>query len=159
MLSIELYDKLDENLLYKMEPDKKDSYTYHCKNWTFRVKKYDDGSAWMIDTYYNSWDSHKIQITDDNYHKFDIVFDFRNVEQIQDNEVDEYDEGDLFRVATSSGGYSCGRLYWKNKNTKKSKRRLIEKYSEKVKRAEHDLEWARNDLMNILDGTHYKLKY
>lgn len=158
MLSKEIYDHLNTNLLYKTEPRNRDAHTYHCKNWTFRVHKCDDNTAWMIDTYFNSWDSHRIQVTDDNFKSFEIVFDFRNVEKVRDSETDEYDDEDLIRVATDSGGYLCGHLYWKNRNTLKSKKKLIAKYEEEVRSAKYRLENAERNLNEILNGTHYQLK-
>jgi hypothetical protein len=53
-LSKENYDKLDTNCLYKKTPDPNKSYlggTHWCRNWTFTVRKLDDGRAYMYDTY------------------------------------------------------------------------------------------------------------
>ena len=163
MLSKENYDRLNTNLLYKTKPSQRhiDSAcgAYHCKNWTFKVHKYDDCTAYMLDTYFNSWDSHKIQVTDENIDQFEIVFDCAKVKQISDYEVDEYYEKDIYRVATNSGGYSCGHLYWVNKDAKKSKEKLIKKSEEAVRSAKWQLEHAERELQELLDGTHYKLKY
>jgi len=156
MLSKENYDRLDTNNLYKKEPDDRDAYTYHCKNWTFRVYKNDDDNmAYMLDTYFNSWDSHKIKVTDENIDEFKIVFDFRKVEQT--NYPEEYENKDIYCVATNSGGHSCGGLHWVNKGAKKSKQKLINQAQEKVESAKSDLAWAEKELQQLLDGTHYKL--
>jgi len=156
-LSKENYDKLNENYLYKTEPIIDNSFsvgttpgTYHCKNWTFKVHKFDDGKAYMYDTYFNSWDSHKIEVTDKNIGDFVVVFDFNEVKRINDSEIDEYNQEDLFRVATGSGGYSCGKLYWVKKDAQKSKELLINKAEEKVKSLKRQLEWAEDDLKKLL---------
>ncbi len=154
-LSKENYDKLNENYLYQREPIRKSeswsaSNVYHCKNWTFKIRKYDDGRAFMLDTYFNSWDSHNIQVTDENIDDFNIVFDFRDVKRIKDSEYNEYNDEDLFRVATNSGGWSCGGLYWIKKEAKKSRQLLIDKKKDEIQYLKHKLEWAEDELKRLL---------
>lgn len=155
MLSKENYEKLDANFLYKKEPIRKDNYTdtYWCKNWTFIVRKCDDGRAYMLDTYFKSWDSHRIQVTDDNINEFEIVFDFRDVERISDHVVYNYEKDDLFRVATDSGGYKCGKLYWIKKGTPMSKRLLIENKKSEINSLKRQLEWAESELKKLESET------
>jgi hypothetical protein len=154
MLSKENYDKLNANYLYKKKNeiwngigDKR-----WCKNWTFVVRKHDDGSAVMLDSYYKSYDSHSYHITDKNIDEFYKVFDFREVKRIHDDEVDEYNEEDLFRVATDSGGYYCGKLYWVRKDVEKARGKLIEKAKYKVERAKSNLEHLERHLENLLNN-------
>jgi len=152
-LSKENYDRLNENYLYKTEPIIRESFsdTYWCKNWTFKVHKCKDGRVFMLDTFYNSWDSHKIQITDKNINDFEVVFDFREVKRINDSETNEYNEEDLYRVATNSGGYSCGKLYWVNKDAIKSKELLIKKAKQEIESLKQQLRWAEGDLERLLN--------
>lgn len=160
-LSKENYDKLNENFLYKKEPIINNSYyigntsgTYWCKNWTFKVNKRNDNKAYMIDTYFNSWDS-SIEVTDENIDEFEVVFDFREVKRIRDFERDEYNEEDLFRVATDSGGYSCGNLYWIKKDAVKSKDLLVNKKKQEIESLKNKLKWAENDLIRLEKGEIY----
>jgi hypothetical protein len=148
MLSKENYDKLDENYLYKKEPKRDGEYTYWCKNWTFKVRKR-DGNAWMYDTYFDSWDS-AIEVTDNNINEFEIVFDFREVKRIPDSSVDEYNEEDLYRAATDSGGYSCGKLYWIKKDAVKSKDLLISKKQYEIESLKRKLKWAEDELERLM---------
>ena len=150
------YDTLNENCLYQREPIKEgDSWSassvYHCKNWTFKVRKLEDGRAFMLDTYYDSWDSHKIQVTDKNIEDFQVVFDFRDVKRIRDSEYDEYNDEDLFRVATGSGGWTCGNLYWVKKDAQKSKQLLIDKKKDEIQYLEHKLRMAKSELKRLID--------
>jgi hypothetical protein len=101
----------------------------------------------MCDTYFDSWDSHVIQVTNKNIDEFEFVFDFREVERIHDSETDEYEQEDVTRVATGSGGYSCGRLHWIKKGTQKSLRSLIYKKKSEVEMLERSLKYAREDLV------------
>jgi hypothetical protein len=156
-LSKENYDKLNENYLYKKEPIIDNSFyvgctpgTYHCKNWTFKVNKLKDGRAYMLDTYFNSYDSHCIQVTDKNIGEFEIVFDFKEVKQIRDTEADEYNKEDLYYVATNSGGFSCGGLWWVKKDAVKSKELLINKAREKVESLKRQLRRAEDDLEKLV---------
>jgi hypothetical protein len=156
MLSKENYDKLNENYLYKKEPIINNSYyigqtpaTYHCKNWTFKVVKYKDGRAYMRDTYF---DDTYCEVTDENIKEFEIVFDFTEVKRISNYEKDEYKEEDLFRVATDSGGYSCGKLYWVKKDTQKCKDLIVNKQKEEVESLKRQLKWSEDTLERMLNG-------
>lgn len=151
-LSKSNFDKLDLDFLYKAIPSDFNKGNmgdpYWCKNWTFKVEKDEkSGKAWMCDTYFR--DSF-IEVTDDNIDKFEIVFDFREVKQIRDSEYDEYDEKDVYRVATNSGGYSCGGLYWINKDCKKSIDLIIEKKKYEIRSLERNLAWAKDDLEKLI---------
>jgi hypothetical protein len=158
-LSKSNYEKLDENLLYSTQPsDVADKYIYWCKNWTFKVHKLDSGIAYMIDTYYDSWDSHKIKVTDDNIDQFEVVFDFRDVRRIRDSEQAEYNEEDLYCAATDSGGYNCGGLYWVKRNAKKSKTKLIEKTGLEIESLRYKLSSLERELSELNSGIHWKLK-
>jgi hypothetical protein len=157
VLSQENYDRLNINFLYKKEPVVDESYhigsipgTYWCKNWTFRVKKLENGKAFMYDTYWNSFD-HSIEVIDENIDEFEVVFDFREVRQIYDSEVNEYNEEDLYRVATDSGGYTCGKLHWIKKGTEKSKDLLIKKKRDEIESLKLKLEWAERDLEKLME--------
>lgn len=161
-LSQENYDLLNENFLYQTEPVIDNSFsvgiafgTYHCKNWTFRVKKL-GGKAWMCDTYFG--DNCK-EVMDENIKKYEKVFDFREVKRISDSFCDEYEENDLIFAATDSGGYSCGNCHWVKNNAVKSQRLLIEKCKRKIESLEWNLKREKEDLENYKNGTHYDLKY
>jgi hypothetical protein len=148
MLSRENFDKLNENFLYKNEPKPYNRDKFWCRNWTFKVDKYSDGRAYMLDTYYGDWDS-AIEVTDENLNDFEFVFDFREVKQLRDSEVDEYDRDSLFYVATDSGGYNCGGCYWTKKDIKKSKQLLIDKKKNEIESLKSKLKWAEQDLIRL----------
>ena len=150
-LSKENYDSLNENYLYKKEPDEEGQYTYWCKNWTFKVHKNKNGQAFMLDTYFSSWDSY-IEVTDENINEFEVVFDFREVKKIRDSEVDEYNKEDLFLAATNSGGYSCGGLHWVKKDAVKSKKLLIDNKKGEIESLKRQLRWAEDDLERLLNS-------
>ena len=153
MLSKENYDKLNENNLYKREPFKVgiSDDLYWCKNWTFKVKKYDNGSAYMVDTYWgDAHDGLTFEVTDENINDFEFIFDFREVKRIHDDDRWNYEDEDVYTVATNSGGYSCGKLYWINKNTQKSKRLQIENIKYEIDKLERELICKREELNRLL---------
>ncbi len=148
MLSQENLNKLDEHLLYGHQPpENKNRDVFWCRNWTFKVHKYGE-KAYMYDTYYNDSDS-AIEVTDENIDEFNIIFDFRDMARIKDDEWDEYNPEDIIRVATDSGGYSCGHLGWVRSGTWKSKERMIAKQKKKIESLEWNLKWAKQDLEKL----------
>lgn len=158
-LSKENYDKLDENFLYKKKPVIDNSFsvgttpgTYHCKNWTFNVRKR-DGCAAMSDTYFGSYYE---DVTDENISEYEKVFDFREVEKIHDATIDEYEDNDLIVAATDSGGYSCGHIHWIKKGTPKSKILLVNKIKEKIESLRREIKWREEELQRIESGKYYE---
>jgi hypothetical protein len=151
VLSKENYDKLNENYLYKKEPNINERSPYWCDNWTFKVEKLEDGRAYMLDTHFNSYSSHHIRVTDDNVNEFEVVFDFREVINISDSVVDEYEEKDLYCVATNSRGWSCGKLYWIKKGVQKSLQLQINKQKNKIEKIRDKLKWAEQELERLLE--------
>jgi hypothetical protein len=149
MLSTENFNKLNMNYLYsKSPPENKNRDIFWCRNWTFRLCTYNNVRAYMRDTYFNDSNT-AIEVTDENIDEFKIIFDFRDMEKIRDDEWDEYNLEDIIRVATNSGGYSCGGLGWVKKGTVKSKERLIKKQKDKIESLEWNLKWAKQDLEKL----------
>lgn len=154
MLSKENYDKLDENYLYKKEPDPNKNYlggTHWCRNWTFRVEKIHDGRAFMYDTYWASSDDY-IEVTDENINEFEVIFDFREVEKIRFEDSNEYDKNDLIWAVTGSGGMASREHYWIKNGTKKSVSLQIEKKKEEIKCLKRYLEYAERELNELLNA-------
>jgi len=148
--------EFNENGLYKMKAPSweecKNRDPYWCQNWTFRPVKNSNGEWYMHDTYYNSWGYHNIKVTEENVNDFKFVFDFREVKQIPDGTENEYNESDLYMVATNSGGYSCGNLHWVKKDAKRSIDKLIAKQKRKVKYLESDLKYESEQLKKMESG-------
>ena len=154
MLSKENYDKLNENLLYKLEPKRnpEESYigcipmSYWCRNWTFRVQKGND-HAIMCDTYWTTQGNY-IEVTDQNISEFEVIFDMTEVKMISKESSDEYDTDDVFRVAIDSGGITYPK-YFVKKSVNKSRAKQIEKKEEEIRKLKSKLEWAERDLKEL----------
>lgn len=154
-LSKENFDSLNENFLYKKEPVIDNSFsvgttpgTYHCKNWSFIIKKYDDGRAFIADTYFKD---HWQPITDENISNYEKVFDFRDVMKISDESANDYEDEDKYFVATGSGGYSCGGCNWVKKTAVKSARLLKIRHENAIATLEWKLKYEREQLKKIED--------
>ena len=87
MLSQENINKLHMNGIYRRDPvlDWIPSYKwnnpYWCKNWTFHVRER-NGKYIMYDTYWATGDEHPIELTDDNFNKFEYLFDLDDVHYV-----------------------------------------------------------------------------
>lgn len=155
MLSKENREKIIKTGLYSANPDKKlqqwDGDPYWCKNWTFIVEE-DEDDVYMVETYYK--DTY-ILLTDDNFEKFSLIFDFNDV--CRENYPEEYDKKDVYYVSVDSGGMTIPKTYRK-KLAKRPVERMIELTEREVKVLEDKLKFARNELEMYKNGTHWKLK-
>jgi len=162
MLSKENEDNIIVSGLYKHKPDvalRGSLYSenlYHCCNWTFKPQQYRDGSWHMIDTYWSCGDSFSIELTDKNFTGFKLIFDFNDVTPT--NYPEEYDNTDTYWVAIDSGGMYCGGKHFVKKTAKKSREKLIARCKDEISSHEYELENLRRELVELENGTPWKLK-
>lgn len=124
---------------------------YHCKNWIFIPRFLEDGRVLMLDTYFKSSNYHKIEITDENFDKFEFVFDKTKVSQIGYDTADRYRPEDLYRnIAMDSGGYSCSSCIWVDRDTPYDIDRQIAQMKREVESAKSNLKWREQDLEKLL---------
>ena len=93
----------------------------------------------MYDTYWATGDDYPVELTDENFDKFEFLFDLDDIKY--DNSYGswlEYPEEDRWRVPLDSGGTNCSK-YIVRKNAKKIKERVIE-------RMKRDIDYIRQDL-------------
>lgn len=150
MLSEKNREKICMTGLYRCKPDKslmgyEDGYEYWCKNWTFKPMKFGD-SIKMVDTYFND---KLIELTDDNFDKFEFVFDFKEVDSFTNREyLDRYNTDDWFCIATDSGGRSFPNYYLK-KNAYPLKEKVVEKLEYEISVAKNNLESLKRRLEKV----------
>lgn len=104
MLSKENAEKVIFTGLYRCAPNEKYCYKdmYWCRNWTFRPVCIVEKDEWyMIDTYCNK----RIELTDDNFDEFELIFDFEDVEEYcgPKERIYDYNEDDYFIERTDNG--------------------------------------------------------
>ena len=155
MLSEENRAKIVNTGLYRAEPDRKlQSWCdnpYWCKNWTFVVRA-SNNELYMVDTYFKD---NYILLTDDNFDKFSLIFDFNDV--CQENCPEEYNENDVYYVSTDSGGMTMVKTYRK-KHAKRPVERMVKLMEYEIGSLENQLKSAKKELEMYKDGTHWKLK-
>jgi hypothetical protein len=151
-----LYKCTQPKKYYNRHSDDNYQFLYHCKNWTFTPRIDKNGDITMLDTYYSAYES-GINLTEKNIADFELIFDFNDVVGIKENEYDEYDVDDVYRVAVDSGGGSFPQ-YFKKKEAKMSKERLLEKYEKELSSAEWRVNSLKSDIEKIKSGEHWKLK-
>ncbi len=109
----------------KWLPEMLQDNPFHCHNWTFTpVLK--GSKVYMIDTYWGD-DNFCIELTDDNFHEFEFLFDQNDVRQV--NEIDFYDyrQEDKWHVALDSGGWRYNKFYLVRKDAIKDKKLMLER--------------------------------
>lgn len=155
MLSQKNINKIVKTGLYTHEPDKRYRGSvfwdnmYHCFNWTFRVVQGKDPDQWyMVDTYF---DDKYIELTDENFDEFELLFDFNEVNKHSGKNIYEYDESDWWHVALDSGGMSCGGKYFVRKGAVKKKNRVLKRLEDEIGYLEQKLENKKRDYKKVLN--------
>ena len=157
MLSQENIDKLHMNGIYRCEPvlswlpSYKRKDPYWCRNWTFRVRK--SNKYYMYDTYWSTGDEYPIELTDENFDKFEYLFDLDDVRYINSYEDWlEYPDEDKWRVALDSGGIRYPK-YVVRRDAKKVKERVVERMQRDIEYLKSDLAQKERILAGIIDGS------
>lgn len=130
-------------------PSYKRNDPYWCKNWTFRVYEY-KGKYYMGDTYWSIGDNHPIELTDENFDKFKLVFDFEDVERFNGtyNQWLTYPDDQRWNVSIDSGGINNGR-YFILKGAMPIKERVLARLKDKIGMLEGELEYKKMDLERV----------
>ena len=124
---------------------------YWCRNWTFKPHFCDDGSVYMCDSYFNSWDSAR-EVTDENFEEWEFIFDFGDVRQISYYEAQKYNESDLYRdIAVDSGGYNCSSCIWVKKSAKQNIDKQIKLAEEELNSAKREVKWKQETLKRLIE--------
>ena len=158
MLSQENIDKLHMNGIYRCEPvlewlpSYKRDTPYWCRNWTFKVKEY-KGKYAMYDTYWATGDDYPVELTDENFDKFEHLFDLTEVRFVNNYEDWlEYPDEDRWRVPLDSGGIDHPK-YIVRCSAKKIKERVIERLQRDIDYLKQELEYKERILKGIINGT------
>lgn len=156
MLSQENIDKLHMNGIYKCEPvlswlpSYKRDNPYWCRNWTFRPKKYRD-EYYMQDTYWSIGDDYPVKLTDENFDKFEFLFDLGDIRYVYDYERWlEYPDEDRWVVALDSGGYSDAK-YVVRRGATKVKERVIARMQRDINYLKRNLADKERKLERIIN--------
>ena len=151
-LSQENLNKLCMTGLYKCEPvlewlpSYKRDDPYWCKNWTFRVHEY-KGKYYMSDTYWTTGDDHPIELTDEIFDRFKLIFDFNNVEKFNGsyNQWLTYPDDQKWNIPIDSGGRSSSRFFIL-KGAMPLKERIVARLNDEIEYLERELEYKKTKL-------------
>ena len=160
MLSQENINKLHMNGIYECKPviawlpSYKQDTPYHCCNWTFRVKQYDD-KYYMVDTYWSTGDGLEVKLTDENFEKFNFLFDLDEVDKITPPDFYDYDEEDRWHIALDSGGYTYSRHYFVRKGAKKNKEVLLERLNYELESLKRQVKLKEDEIKKVKESATY----
>lgn len=157
MLSQENINKLHMNGIYRSDPvlnwlpSYKRDDPYWCKNWTFKVHK-NGNNYYMYDTYWSTGDEYPVKLTDENFDKFEFLFDLDDIRYVNEYEDWlEYPDEDRWRVALDSGGLSYAK-YVVRRGAKKVKERVIERMERDINYIKQDLAHKERVLEGVISG-------
>lgn len=156
-LSQENIDKLCMTGIYKCEPVlswieswRRDN-PYHCINWTFKIYNYPEyNKIYMRDTYWSGGSGLSVELTDDNFDKFEFIFDMNEVHKVNPPDFYDYNEEDRWHVALDSGGYQYSRHYYVRKGAKKNKKVLLERLNLELNSLKRQVEWKEEEIAKVL---------
>ena len=146
-------DKLCMSGIYRCEPmlDKLPSYKrnnpYWCKNWTFHVCK-GGNKYYMYDTYWSGMDENPIELTDENFDKFEYLFDGDEIRRVKYSDWLEYPEEDRWCIGLDSGGKD----YYIRTTANKVKERVIERIQHEIDMMKTNIKYKEDLLAKIISG-------
>jgi hypothetical protein len=156
-LSQENIDKLCMTGIYRCDPVlswieswRRDS-PYHCINWTFKVYMYDEyNKIYMRDTYWSGGSGLSIKLTDENFDKFDLLFDMNDVHRVSPPDFYDYNEEDRWHIALDSGGYRFSKYYFVRNGAKKNKNIQLERLNRELESLKNEVKWKKEEIAKIL---------
>ena len=158
MLSQENIEKLHMNGIYRCTPvlewipSYKRDNPYWCKNWTFRVKESKSGKFYMYDTYWSTGDEYPVELTDENFDKFEFLFNLDEIRYVNSyGDWCEYSVNDRWRVPLDSGGMEHAK-YVVRRWAKKVKQCVIERMQREISYLKQDLSHKEIILEGIISG-------
>ena len=150
-------DKLNMNGLYHCEPVlewlpswKRDN-PYWCRNWTFRVRKYDD-NYYMYDTYWSTGSDYSVELTDENFDMFELLFDLDDVKEFGGGYLKwmAYAYEDRFREAVDSGGVNHPK-YFIRKGAMPQKDLVILRIQNEIAVLQGELDYKKKELEDVIN--------
>lgn len=155
-LSKENISKLCLTGVYKCDPvasglggkGESRKYLYWGCNWIFRVHKNSDNTYTMVDTYWGS-DSKCFVLTDENFDKFEFLFDLNEVNRVSQYDFYDYNEDDRWFVAMDSAGWQYSKWYYVRKGAAKNKEKLLSRINEELASLKRRVEYTEREIARI----------
>jgi len=122
-----------------------------CRNGTYTLQEYDDGSLYMRDTYFGDY---SIKVTEENEKDFKPVMIFDDVLQVVFDNYNEYNEKDRFHYPTDSGGQQYAK-YFVLKNAKPSREKKKAMLLDKIEYYKRSIEFTEGELFRLDKNEYY----
>ena len=130
---------------------------YHCINWTFRVYMYDEyNKIYMRDTYWSGGSGLSVELTDENFDKFELLFDMNEVHKVNPPDFYDYNEEDRWHLALDSGGYRFSKHYYVRRGAKKNKEVLLERLNRELESLRSQVRWKEEEIKKVKRGSELK---
>lgn len=123
---------------------------YHCINWTFMVYMYDEyNKIYMRDTYWSGGSGLSVELTDENFDKFELLFDMNEVHKVNPPDFYDYNEEDRWHIALDSGGYRFSKHYYVRKGAKKNKEVLLERLGRELESLKRQVRCKEEEMAKV----------
>lgn len=159
MLSQVNINKLCMTGIYKCEPvlswleSWRRNDPYHCINWTFRITADEDRNKYyMRDTYWSGGGGLSVELTDDNFDKFKLLFDMNDVRKVSPPDFYDYNEEDRWHVALDSAGIRFSKYYYVRKDAKKNKEILLERLQHELESLKNQVRWKEDEIKKVYEN-------
>ena len=156
-LSQDNIDKLCKNGVYKCEvtkswlPSYKRDTPYHCVNWIFVPYYYEESNIYVMrDTYWSTGDGLSVTLTDENFDKFELLFDHTKVHKVMPPDWYDYAEEDRFHVAMDSGGWQYSRGYFVKKDARKDPDLWLSRLQSELASLESQVKWKEDEIKGAI---------
>ena len=129
---------------------------YHCINWNFKIRKYETSKGdkyYMCDTYWSGCEGLKVELSDKNFDKFELLFDMNEVHRVNPPDFWDYDEEDRWHIALDSGGYQFSKHYYVRKGAKKNKEVLLERLNRELESLKSQVRWKEEEIERAKKGS------
>lgn len=124
---------------------------YHCINWTFKVQKYEQyDKYYMCDTYWSGGSGLRVELTDENFNRFKLLFDMDEVHKVSPPDFYDYDEEDCWHVALDSGGYQYSKHYYVKNGAEKSKEKLLNRLNRELESLKRQVKCKEEEIAKVL---------
>ena len=125
---------------------------YHCTNWTFRVRKHDGSNKYyMYDTYWSTGDGLIVELTDENFDKFEYLFDLGDVRYVNTyTNWLEYPEEDRWMVPLDSGGISYTKFVVR-RGANRVKEKVIERIQREIDDLKREIAYKERTLEDVIN--------
>ncbi len=103
----------------------------------------------MVDTYWSTGDNLCVELTDENFGLFRLLFDMNEVSKISPPDFYDYDEEDRWHVALDSGGLKYSKHYFVRKGAEKNKKTQLDRLYRDLESLERQVQIKQEEIFKI----------